>query len=100
MGKDQIRQESTCSDQMEARIVALMSSWKRRTRRSEAPSIFFVKSKGSPQMRGTFHRPGERAACAASAAAGHPLSLREPPERPPDPLPARYSNVVRKAKNV
>jgi len=47
-----------------------------------------------------FHRPGERAACAASAAAGHPLSMREPPERPPDPLPARYSNVFRKAKNV
>ncbi len=40
------------------------------------------------------------AACAASAAAGHPLSLREPPARPPDPLPARYSNVFRKAKNV
>ncbi len=49
MGKGQIQQESTCSDQMEGRIVALMSSWKRRrTRRSGAPSIFFVKSKGSP----------------------------------------------------
>ena len=60
MGKDQIRQESTCSDQMEARIVALMSSWKRRTRRSEAPSIFFVKSKHESSR--IFERMREREA--------------------------------------
>jgi len=40
--------ESTCSGRG-ARTVALMSNWKSRTRRSEAPSTFFVKSKGSPR---------------------------------------------------